>query len=76
MTAKERYLPLDEYVDTISILDQACHDFDHEKIRSILIEAPTDFEPTDGIGDLVWNARKRQARNDITSNVVTLRKVE
>jgi FlaA1/EpsC-like NDP-sugar epimerase len=76
MTAKERYLPFDEYVDTISILDQACDDFDHEKIRSILIEAPTDFEPTDGIGDLVWNAKKRQARNDITSNVVTLRKVE
>lgn len=76
MTAKERYLPLDEYVDTISILEQACHNFDHEKIRSTLIEAPTDFEPTDGIGDLVWNAKKRQERNDITSNVVTLRKVE
>jgi len=50
-----------------SILEQACHNFDHEKIRSTLIEAPTDFEPTDGIGDLVWNAKKRQERNDITS---------
>jgi FlaA1/EpsC-like NDP-sugar epimerase len=76
MTAKERSLPLDEYVDTISILDQACHDFDHEKIRSILIEAPIGFEPIDGIGDLVWNAKIRQGSNDLTSNVVTLRKVE
>jgi FlaA1/EpsC-like NDP-sugar epimerase len=76
MTAKERYLPLDEYVDTISILDQACYDFDHEKIRSILIEAPTNFEPTDGISDLVWNAKKRRAKSDIISNVVILRKVE
>tara|TARA_R110000764_G_scaffold109055_4_gene195071 strand:+ start:524 stop:2509 length:1986 start_codon:yes stop_codon:yes gene_type:complete len=58
MTAKERFLPLDEYTDTMQILDQACHDFDHEKIRKILIEAPTDFTPTDGIGDLVWNAKR------------------
>jgi FlaA1/EpsC-like NDP-sugar epimerase len=58
MTAKERFLPLDEYTDTMQILDQACHDFDHEKIRKILMEAPTDFTPTDGIGDLVWNAKR------------------
>lgn len=78
MTAKERFLPLDEYANTMSMLDQACHDLDHEKVRQILMEAPTDFQPTDGIGDLVWNARKIQEESIIASNVVVLqrRKVE
>ncbi|WP_262368438.1 polysaccharide biosynthesis protein [Marinomonas sp. IMCC 4694] len=73
MTAKERFLPLNEYVETMDRLDQACHDFDHEKIRQLLIDAPTDFQPTDGIGDLVWNARKGQQENS-ASNVVPLKK--
>lgn len=54
MTANERFLPLDEYIKVIDNLDKACHNFEHDKIRELLIEAPTDFNPTDGIGDLVW----------------------
>lgn len=54
MTANERYLPIGEYLALIEQLDQACHDFDHEMIRKLLLEAPTDFNPSDGIGDLVW----------------------
>jgi len=57
MTANETFLPMDEYQDLIDKLDQACHDFRHEEIRSILLDAPTGFNPTDGIGDLVWNAK-------------------
>jgi FlaA1/EpsC-like NDP-sugar epimerase len=75
MTANERFLSLPEFVSTMEQLDKACHDFDHEKIRNILIAAPTDFQPTDGIGDLVWNAKKRQERGDIDSNVVRLRDI-
>ncbi|RSD29869.1 polysaccharide biosynthesis protein [Vibrio pectenicida] len=54
MTANERYLPMDEYDILLDSLDGACHNFEHEKIRKLLIEAPTEFTPTDGIGDLVW----------------------
>lgn len=54
MTANERFLPLEQYIELIEALDKACHNFEHDKIRQLLLEAPTDFNPTDGIGDLVW----------------------
>ncbi|EOW9440517.1 polysaccharide biosynthesis protein [Vibrio cholerae] len=54
MTANERYLPLAEFEQHLNELDKACHAFNHERIRELLLEAPTDFNPTDGIGDLVW----------------------
>ncbi|WP_047049157.1 polysaccharide biosynthesis protein [Vibrio mexicanus] len=54
MTARETYLPYDEYKGLIEQLDEACHNFEHDKIRQLLLDAPTGFNPTDGIGDLVW----------------------
>lgn len=57
MTANETFLPMGEYQVLIDKLDLACHEFRHEDIRSILLDAPTGFNPTDGIGDLVWNAK-------------------
>ncbi|WP_305373373.1 polysaccharide biosynthesis protein [Photobacterium leiognathi] len=60
MTANERFLSLDEYQHILDLLDKACHDFKHEDIRQILLDAPTDFKPTDGIGDVVW---KRNQKN-------------
>ncbi|WP_039860628.1 nucleoside-diphosphate sugar epimerase/dehydratase [Photobacterium sp. SKA34] len=59
MTANECFLSLDEYQHILDLLDKACHDFKHEDIRQILLDAPTDFKPTDGIGDVVWK-RKQQ----------------
>jgi len=70
MTANERFLSLAEFVETMEKLDKACHDFDHEKVREILIAAPTDFHPTDGIGDLVWNAKKNLELQAV--NVISL----
>jgi len=55
MTAHEVHLPLCEYEMLLDKLDLACHAVDHERIRELLLEAPTGFNPTDGIGDLVWN---------------------
>ncbi|MCX8911220.1 polysaccharide biosynthesis protein [Vibrio parahaemolyticus] len=55
MTAHEVHLPLEEYELLLSELDFACHSMDHENIRTLLLNAPTGFNPTDGIGDLVWN---------------------
>ncbi|PKH05301.1 nucleoside-diphosphate sugar epimerase/dehydratase [Moritella sp. Urea-trap-13] len=56
MTAQEDFLPLDNYNQLLDRLDTACHDFDHEAIRQLLLDAPTGFNPVDGIGDLVWKA--------------------
>lgn len=74
MAANERFVSLPEFVATMDQLDKACHDFDHEKIRNILIAAPMDFQPTDGIGDLVWNAKKVLEQKIENSNVIPLQK--
>ncbi|EPP4297533.1 polysaccharide biosynthesis protein [Vibrio navarrensis] len=59
MTANEQFLPLEQFNHILDNLDLACHHFDHEAIRQILLETPTGFNPTDGIGDLVWNAKSK-----------------
>lgn len=65
MTANETYLDIAEYQALLESLDLACHDMDHEKIRQLLIDSPTGFNPTDGIGDLVWNAKQLSLASDI-----------
>ena len=61
MTAHEIHLPLEEYDLLLNDLDFACHSMDHESIRTLLLNAPTGFNPTDGIGDLVWKHNQSQA---------------
>ena len=64
MTANEVMLPLAELNVFIEALDIACHNFDHETIRQLLLDAPTGFNPTDGICDLVWNVKIGQPDAD------------
>ncbi|MGR5550765.1 polysaccharide biosynthesis protein [Vibrio sp. DNB22_12_1] len=66
MTAHEIHLSLSDYESLINELDLACHSMDHEKIRSLLLSAPTGFNPTDGIGDLVWK------HNHIDEDVINI----
>ncbi|ENX6821081.1 polysaccharide biosynthesis protein, partial [Shigella sonnei] len=40
MTANEVMLPWQDLSLLLKELDQACHDFDHERIRSLLLQAP------------------------------------
>ena len=65
MTANEAMLPWDIYQEILNKLDIACHNFDHEKIREILLSTPAGFNPTDGICDLVWmvNNEKKQVNH-------------
>ncbi|NRA82075.1 MAG: polysaccharide biosynthesis protein, partial [Pseudoalteromonas sp.] len=58
MTANEVMLPLPELNVFLEALDIACHNFEHETIRQLLLDAPTGFNPTDGICDLVWNVKQ------------------
>ncbi|HFQ5395544.1 TPA: nucleoside-diphosphate sugar epimerase/dehydratase [Vibrio vulnificus] len=72
MTANEQFLPLEEFNQILNNLDRACHEFDHETIRQILLETPTGFNPTDGIGDLVWNAKRKLSASN--NKIVNLEK--
>lgn len=57
MKASEQRLTWSELRAFLVDLDIACHQFDHEKIRELLLGIPAGFSPTDGICDLVWHAR-------------------
>jgi FlaA1/EpsC-like NDP-sugar epimerase len=64
MTTREAFLPLAEFEAVIKQLDIACHGFDHQSIRRILLDTPTGFAPTHGIGDLVWKAKRQPSAVD------------
>lgn len=72
MTANEIYLPWAELELILNRLDNACHEFNHEAIREILLAAPTGFAPTDGICDLVWQQKKSSKPIDVKAKVVNL----
>lgn len=72
MTANEVYLPWNKLEYILAQLDKACHEFNHEIIREILLAAPTGFSPTDGICDLVWQQKKASEDIDVKGNVVNL----
>lgn len=58
MTAKEVMLDWQELSQLLEALREASKALQHEEIRKLLLNAPTGFNPTDGICDLVWNAKK------------------
>ncbi len=58
MTANESKLAWGELEVILNNLDEACHNFEHMRIREILLKAPTGFAPTDEICDLVWLERQ------------------
>ncbi|MGS0724752.1 polysaccharide biosynthesis protein [Shewanella sp. 0m-11] len=73
MTANELCLPWNELEVILSRLDMACHEFQHETIRDILLSAPTGFNPTDGICDLVWQQGEHDtAQSDEDKNVFSI----
>ncbi|MGS0696495.1 polysaccharide biosynthesis protein [Shewanella sp. 0m-4] len=73
MTANELCLPWHELEVILSRLDMACHEFQHETIRDILLSAPTGFNPTDGICDLVWQQGEHDtAQSDEDKNVFSI----
>ncbi|MFR9718492.1 polysaccharide biosynthesis protein [Aeromonas diversa] len=70
MMAQERWLPWALLRPVLAALDDACHAFDHQQVRELLMKAPTAFEPTDGICDLVWLAKQQHQHQ--SNNVVQL----
>ncbi|MFM2667087.1 nucleoside-diphosphate sugar epimerase/dehydratase [Vibrio mediterranei] len=54
MTAQEVSMEQAEYNQLLDDLQQAAQDYDQQALRELMLQAPTGFVPTDGIGDLVW----------------------
>lgn len=69
MTANEQMLEWSKLEGLLSRLDHACHEFDHEAIRELLLEVPAAYQPSGGICDLVWLAGQQKIES---SNVVPL----
>jgi hypothetical protein len=44
----------------LSELSEASINYDLEKIRSLMLTAPTGFNPTDDICDLWWRANQKE----------------
>ena len=65
MSAHEIWLPWDELEKILIKLDEACHQFAHEEIRRLLLQAPTGFVPKDGICDLVWTAKEKAVKQEV-----------
>lgn len=73
MTANEVDLPWTALQLLLDDLDHACHHFEHEKIRTLLLNAPTDFTPSDGICDLLWlESNEKKLANTEGDNIVPL----
>ncbi|PIE42796.1 MAG: nucleoside-diphosphate sugar epimerase [Gammaproteobacteria bacterium] len=54
MKAQETFLPWEQLKSLLDEMDRACHTFDCERVRSLLVNAPTDYEPINDNQDLVW----------------------
>ncbi|TWX54042.1 polysaccharide biosynthesis protein [Colwellia hornerae] len=72
MSAQEAMLDWHDLEPLLNKLDDACHEFDHELIREILLKAPTGFNPTDGICDLVWLQKEKGSAK--TAEIIKLKK--
>lgn len=54
MKAQEKYLVWLDLLPLLEELDRACHTFDVDRVRGLLLRAPTDFRPSSENRDLVW----------------------
>lgn len=54
MMAQETFLKWNDMHRLLKELDKACHEFDVDRVRRILMAAPTDYTPECDISDLVW----------------------
>lgn len=59
MAAQELSLEWSELSIILNALHAACENFDLPLIREILLSAPTSYQPTDEICDLIWLAQSK-----------------
>ena len=61
MTANEVMLPWSSLSDILTRMDYACQNSDQATVRQLMLDAPTGFNPKDGICDLVWQENVQHA---------------
>ncbi|ASK26860.1 polysaccharide biosynthesis protein [Neisseria chenwenguii] len=59
MTASEVMLPWQQLSAILTRMESACRDMNQNDLRALLLEAPTGFNPKDGVCDLVWQQTHR-----------------
>lgn len=64
MTASEVMLPWEKLEVIINELDVASHNFQHQKIRDLLMNAPLAYKPNDPIADMLFLAKKADPKLD------------
>ena len=54
MKASEIFMEWEQVSTLLDEMDRACHVFDCERVRELLLKAPTGFSPSSDMADLVW----------------------
>ncbi len=72
--AREEALTWEQVESLLTSLDRACHTFDCESVREILLSSATGFSPSNEIEDLVWQETK--LAKSVVSNVEDLKKAK
>lgn len=65
MTAKEKFMEWPQLIKYIDGLRGACNNFNHEKVRELLLDAPTDFNPSDKPYDLLAGTKAIKAADKV-----------
>ena len=63
-TANEVYLKWPELNELLIKLSRACDIYDLSTIRELMLSAPTGFNPTDGIGDLLFKSQQAEQASE------------
>lgn len=61
MRAEEHYLSWEETKDLLDELDLACHNYQCNLVQELLIRAPTDYNSSGHIDDLVWKQKRSES---------------
>ena len=71
MRAREDYLPSEELYVLLADLEAAISSLDRDGVRDVLLRAVKEYQPRDGIDDLVWKESKEVAES-VERKVVNL----
>ena len=70
MRADEDYLPKDVLSELLDHLRQASQDLDYEKARKILLTAVQEYDPQNGIDDLIWLQKLASGTSEDSDRVI------
>jgi len=60
MRAEEQLIPWEQLAPAVTVLDQACRNFDYEKVRTTLLEIVDGYTPQCTIIDPIWKSMEEK----------------